>query len=306
MSKTSYTIVQWTKIQDNYIKFLKFEVIIKYNYEDLREIYGKILDEENIIMIIYKYTLPWYSNHINKEFIEWNHRFYKPLALVVHIPNINSSVMKEILQDVNIDVNSRVNSYIQTTVFMRVCINGMDDVAKLFLAHPKINVNFQSPGSMYTALMYACENNRYNIVKLLLKHPQIDVNRENTSGGTAAHIARRRNYKNILEKIKSHKQYKSKKRKHRKKKIRHSAHLKHFPEEKKMNKKHSDEEPTVIQRDRFTSDENETNNEVVVEHITCVTEPQETVFDEQDDNDIPNVLELETVNVGEKTTQKNI
>ncbi|ETV76764.1 hypothetical protein, variant [Aphanomyces astaci] len=125
-----------------------------------------------------------------------------------------------------------------STPLFNACKNGHQDIAKLFLAHPSINlhadvdqsplyiaasqgrtqivelllqracypVNQPSRNYAYTALHGAARGGYINVVKLLLDQPGIDINFLNDDGQTAFHEAAKEGHDGIIELFLQHPQ----------------------------------------------------------------------------------------------------
>jgi len=78
-----------------------------------------------------------------------------------------------------------------------------EDVAKLLLKHPDIDVNKKNDDT-YTALIMATANNQKHIVELLLQHPDIDPNIVEKDWDTPLSYARKEWYANIEKLLLKH------------------------------------------------------------------------------------------------------
>ncbi|CAN9349704.1 unnamed protein product [Alternaria sp. RS040] len=112
------------------------------------------------------------------------------------------AVTKLLLDQNGLDVN-KVDTWrrdgLEAQTSLHLAANrGLEEMVKLLLSHPDIDVNSQGPSGR-TPLHAATNNGCMEIIVLLLAHPGIDVNSlEDYGGGTPLHAAASHNYMEIL------------------------------------------------------------------------------------------------------------
>ena len=100
------------------------------------------------------------------------------------------NIVKELLQHPNLDVNG-----IGQKIPLLSLINSStrNELTKLFIEHPKINVNVKDKNGNSILLLALIKtnwsDNKINIIKLLLSHPDIDVNSKNKESQTPFSVA---------------------------------------------------------------------------------------------------------------------
>ena len=69
-----------------------------------------------------------------------------------------------------------INKYYGTTLLYTACVEGHNEIVKLLLSHPNIDVNKDNKGA--TPLYVGCSRGHIEIVNSLLTHTNIDVNKD--------------------------------------------------------------------------------------------------------------------------------
>eukprot|EP01039_Chlorochromonas_danica_P002477 gene2477-2714_t len=77
--------------------------------------------------------------------------------------------------------------------------NGYEEMVKLLLLHPEINVNAQNSVSLNSALYRACENGHAGVIKALLNDRRVEVNKPNKHKWTALFAASRNGHMKVVE-----------------------------------------------------------------------------------------------------------
>ena len=76
--------------------------------------------------------------------------------------------------------------------------NDHDEVVKLLLAHPNINVNLKNMEGQ-TPLSFGCELGKVSVVRLLLKDPRVDITLDDNGGRTPLWHASRGGHHKVIE-----------------------------------------------------------------------------------------------------------
>lgn len=132
---------------------------------------------------------------VGKVHINAEDKLYRT-ALMFASLNGHENIVKLLLQIPGINVNAQ---YVHGDTPLRLAFeNGKENILKLLLQIP--GIKFQANQDNETSLVDACSSGKENIVKLLLKVPGININDQNNQSGKTALIrAASGGYENIVK-----------------------------------------------------------------------------------------------------------
>jgi ankyrin repeat protein len=102
-------------------------------------------------------------------------------ALIVAASKENNEIVKLLLEHPKINVN--IQDYLERTALIVAASNKNNETVKLLLEHPNINVDIKNADGNTALMMAATEGNTENLMNILRKNA--DINIQNKDGNTA-------------------------------------------------------------------------------------------------------------------------
>ncbi|AXI23982.1 Ankyrin repeats containing protein [Cardinium endosymbiont of Sogatella furcifera] len=142
--------------------------------------------EDLVKLVVERICVP----HSQNKFFEKDEQGRNPIhhAILNDKPNVLAIILKNSVNNSFITALINAQDNDRNTPLIMATQEGNQDMVKLLLEQPNIDVN-KTNREGNTPLMMATQKGKEDIVKMLLKQPNIDVNKKNIEGNTALGMA---------------------------------------------------------------------------------------------------------------------